>query len=508
MEIRDLLIELQKPESVVRDKVLLVEALSELDRMIGMGSLKRAVVDQLLFLLSNIRTKGLERATDGHVLHTLIYGPPGVGKTVVGSILARVWASLGVLGKNNSDGGTDTLTTKIFRDNVSLNVVNKLLCDKVERAATASEATRCMMRDMRSRLFAVRQRFRRGGEALEGFDGDIQKLARLSAEALNYCGMTCQTLQDPLSVLPAAVPVSAILRPNFKVVSRVAFVAGFLGQTAEKTKKLLDDHRGGVLMVDEAYSLYQGERDSFGAEALTVINQYMTEHADNTVIIFAGYKHALQTSVFKVQPGLARRFGFTFEIPGYTPSELTQIFLQQLTDDEWQVEEACTNDYLTTIFTQHALSFRSYGGDTKRFIFQCKLVASAHNWNTPTPQSLLTTAIIDEALIRYKLNQPLGDDSWDELEAQRTYEINALNLRVKELQERKTHEELYERQRDMERHQLERRLREEQERVLHEELFHQARDMEREELRRKVEENKEKKKTDDKFKEPPVGMYS
>lgn len=487
MDITDLLSQLESSDCPIKDRKMLVSSLRDLDNMVGMTTLKRAVIDQLLFFLANIRTKGIAHATDGHVLHTLLYGPPGVGKTVVGSILARIWSSVGILGQRSTE--PEPLAAKFLRDNINLLVLQKLSLERVERASTAAEATRLKIREMRAKIFALRTRSRRRNTAYDNeslhseltrIDSEVQKLARISSDAFNYCAMTLHSLEDKIIVPPIdSSPIIVPTPPLFKVVSRVNMVAEFLGQTAVKTKKLLEDHQGGVLLVDEAYSLYQGDRDSFGAEALTVINQYMSENADKTVLIFAGYKSALQSSVFKVQPGLARRFAFTFEITGYEPHELAQIFLQQLIADGWTLECEEPVIYMSQFFTDHKEYFKSYGGDTKRLIFQCKMVSSSYNWNNPEAKPILTTSVLTEALVRYKLNQPLNGDKLELFEAQRTYEEESLLAKVREFHERKKHEKLYD----------------------------EAREQDREDLRRKITEGKERKTLDDRFKEAPTGMY-
>jgi hypothetical protein len=74
-----------------------------------------------------------------------------------------------------------------------------------------------------------------------------------------------------------------------RIVQRADLVAEYVGQTAPKTRKVLDECLYGVLIIDEAYSLYNGERDTFGEECITVINQYMSEHAGEIIIILIGY---------------------------------------------------------------------------------------------------------------------------------------------------------------------------------------------------------------------------
>jgi hypothetical protein len=495
MDIPDLLRQLEGSDCPIKSREMLLAALQDLDRMVGMTALKRAVVDQLLFFLANIRSKGIAHATDGHVLHTLLYGPPGVGKTVVGSILARIWASLGILGQTPAEAAApESLEARFLRDNVNLLVMQKMSSERMERSATAAEATRLKIREMRAKIFALRTRARRRTGATDAaemshLDSEIQKLARISSDAFNYCAMILQSLEErpPAILAPPAAPNTAIVirpapggsavstaggccsppsagvnkvpcganEPLFRVVSRPEFVAEYLGQSAPKTKKLLVEHRGKVLMVDEAYSLYQGDRDSFGSEALTVINQYMTENADSTVLIFAGYKDMMQSSIFKAQPGLQRRFAFTFEITGYSPEELTRIFLQQLRADDWQCPDL---GELEAFFREHHAAFPAFGGDTKRLIFQYKMVHSSKYWAEPNIPRTVTVALLQEAFQRYRVHQPLDLARLKVLESQRVFEEESLQERIKEFQERKVHQILYDRARVAEREDLERKL--------------------------------------------------
>jgi hypothetical protein len=588
MDITTFIVELDGSDCPIQDRPLLNGALQELDSLIGMVDVKRAVIDQLLFLLSNIKAKGVKNATDSHLLHTLVVGKAGVGKSRIGAILAKIWSSLGILGHNDSEQASqpDSLTAKLFRDNINLNLVNKVILERIERAETASEATRLKIRELRKNIFALRSKGRQrhpnssAEEVKTEVDDSIKRMARISSDALNYSSMTCQTLANqpiaepsaiifspgemvppPLSIAIPCTPMPPTPPPasKFKVVSRINFVAEYVGQTAVKTRKLLEDHKGGVLFVDEAYSLYHGDRDSFGSEALTVINQYMTENSDSTVLIFAGYKDMMQSTIFKAQPGLARRFAFTFEIPGYSAEELADIFLLQLKADGWQFED---RPNLIEFFTTHHASFPSFGGDTKRLIFQCKLLYTAQHWKDTEATRKLTREILNDALNKYKLHQPLDIDRLKMLEAQRTYEDDLLQLRIREHQEhkdnsqlydqfraserdqiaqkikennnRKIHGDLYDRYREFElaqmqqrireqkerdsnlelydnfrgfeRYQMEQRIREQAERKAHEELYTAGKQLERDELDRKIKESAERKKIDNR--EPPQSMYS
>ena len=114
-------------------------------------------------------------------------------------------------------------------------------------------------------------------------------------------------------------------------VERKDLVAGYIGQTAIKTGEVLDKAMGGVLFVDEAYSLASGLKNDFGSEAISTIIKTMEDRKDDIVVIFAGYKDEMK-SFLDINPGISSRIGYTFDFPDYTSSELTQIFNKKMTN--------------------------------------------------------------------------------------------------------------------------------------------------------------------------------
>ena len=143
-----------------------------------------------------------------------------------------------------------------------------------------------------------------------------------------------------------------------------------MGQTAIKTEKLLNSSIGKVLFIDEAYSLINDDRDSYGREALTVLNRFMSEHSHDIVIIFAGYKDLMESTIFKYQPGLKRRCSWIFEIKGYTENGLSEIFIKQLEKESWTLSPDIN---IVDFFKTNLKDFPAYGGDTQRLVFYCKI---------------------------------------------------------------------------------------------------------------------------------------
>jgi len=107
-------------------------------------------------------------------------------------------------------------------------------------------------------------------------------------------------------------------------VTRADLVGRYVGHTAPLTRSVLESAIGGVLFIDEAYSLYRGEQDSFGLEAIDTIVKGMEDNRENLLVILAGYTHEMQTFL-TANSGLRSRFPNVMEFPDYTGGELLAI---------------------------------------------------------------------------------------------------------------------------------------------------------------------------------------
>ena len=114
--------------------------------------------------------------------------------------------------------------------------------------------------------------------------------------------------------------------PDNKLVEtdRASLVAGYVGQTAEKTLSVLEQARGGVLFVDEAYSLASGGANDFGREAIDTMVKFMEDNRSEIVVILAGYTDDMQRFL-NMNPGLTSRFPTIIEFPNYSCNDLLQI---------------------------------------------------------------------------------------------------------------------------------------------------------------------------------------
>ena len=128
-------------------------------------------------------------------------------------------------------------------------------------------------------------------------------------------------------------------------VTRADLVGRYTGHTAPLTNSVIESALGGVLFIDEAYSLYRGEQDSFGLEAIDTLVKGMEDHRDELVVILAGYTREMETFL-TANSGLASRFPNRIEFPDYTAEELLQITQVLAKNKGYTLAEACTDPLL------------------------------------------------------------------------------------------------------------------------------------------------------------------
>lgn len=345
----------------IRHPNLLITSLIELSNLVGMDRLKDSIALQVMRLVDG--AKNGERS--GRMLNTILYGPPGVGKTKVGIILAKIWYALGYL-KKSKTGAPAVGTTSTYVTSEGSNVgplVTILLL-----------------------FFAYAMSYIISGVSYVYNNWGWIWLASILFIMLfviillyynrNYIVTTTEIKMDDKKIK------SMDDRELIKVVSRQDFVAEYMGQSAPKTKALLQANLGKVLFIDEAYSLYNGERDQFGMEALTTLNLFMSENPDGIAVIFAGYKDLMKYGVFHVQPGLPRRCMWHFECDPYNGEQLADIFYRQVYKDGYAIKKS---DYVAIrkLIIDNSDVFSSYGGDTERLLFYSQLESSKNNIMTP-----------------------------------------------------------------------------------------------------------------------------
>ena len=164
-------------------------------------------------------------------------------------------------------------------------------------------------------------------------------------------------------------------KDKFTLVKRSDLIGKYLGHTAKMTQDVFDDARGGILFIDEAYSLGNPEgRDSFSKECIDTINQNLTENRE-TVVFIAGYKEQLDESFFSYNPGLNRRFKMRMNVDKYNAGELREIFLKKLNENNWSVlNNDFTKEIPISFFEKNMNLFKYNGGDMENLWHFTKIV--------------------------------------------------------------------------------------------------------------------------------------
>jgi hypothetical protein len=139
---------------------------------------------------------------------------------------------------------------------------------------------------------------------------------------------------------------------------RSSLVAGFIGQTAIKTSAKIKEAIGGILFIDEAYSLFKdsnGQSEDFGMEAIECLLKAMEDHRDQLVVVFAGYTDEMN-KFFESNPGLKSRISNILNFEDYTKKELAKIAISLLNQKKLQINEPALIKLINSIDKTRSLS--------------------------------------------------------------------------------------------------------------------------------------------------------
>ena len=154
--------------------------------------------------------------------------------------------------------------------------------------------------------------------------------------------------------------IGALKGEQLVEVTRADLVGRYTGHTAPLTNSVIESALGGVLFIDEAYSLYRGEQDSFGLEAIDTLVKGMEDHRNELVVILAGYTREMEIFL-TANSGLASRFPNKIEFPDYTAEELLQITHVQAKNKGYRLAESCTQPLLNYYARWQAADARTAG---------------------------------------------------------------------------------------------------------------------------------------------------
>lgn len=221
----------------------------------------------------------------------------------------------------------------------------------------------------------------------------------------------------------------------FKKVTRNDLVAGFLGQTALKTQKVIQDCLGGCLFIDEVYSLGcgvsdgsgggDGSGDSYSKECIDTLCEALSDHKDDLMVIIAGYEVDVKESFFKVNQGLPSRFIWRFTVDEYNADELRRIFLQKVEYNGWSIDESVwpgqgtegtdtkgNDQELTKWFTDKKSNFTNFGRDMELLFTYTKIGHGRRIYGKDTDlRRKLTMADMNHGFKQFLKNRDTSKDA-------------------------------------------------------------------------------------------------
>jgi ATPase family associated with various cellular activities (AAA)/AAA lid domain len=141
---------------------------------------------------------------------------------------------------------------------------------------------------------------------------------------------------------------------------RAGLVAGYIGQTALKAREVVNEAIGGVLFIDEAYTLSTGSDNDFGREAIDTLLKMMEDNRDDLIVVVAGYTEKM-SAFLKTNPGLQSRFNKHLEFDDYDPKELVQIFESFCLKGGYCLASSATDDLMYLFFTLYEARNETFG---------------------------------------------------------------------------------------------------------------------------------------------------
>ena len=168
--------------------------------------------------------------------------------------------------------------------------------------------------------------------------------------------------------------LGVLSKGTFKKVTRSDLIAGYLGQTAMKTRDVIKESMGGVLFIDEAYALGNSDkRDSFAKECIDTLCEALSDNKEDLMVIVAGYENELKECFFDYNQGLNSRFTWRFKTDEYTFIDLYNIFIKKVKEIGWQIDEtSITSEWFKT----NKDYFKFYGRDIETILAKTKIAHS------------------------------------------------------------------------------------------------------------------------------------
>jgi SpoVK/Ycf46/Vps4 family AAA+-type ATPase len=218
--------------------------------------------------------------------------------------------------------------------------------------------------------------------------------------------------------------IGILSKGTFKKVTRSDLVAGYLGQTALKTRDVIKESLGGVLFIDEAYALGNPEKkDSFSKECIDTLCEALSDNKENLMVIIAGYEKELKECFFSFNQGLDSRFTWRFKMDDYTHEDMHKIFLKKVKDIGWEIDDS--SNISSDWFKKNKDCFKFYGRDIETLLSKTKIAHSRRVFCRPeSEKKKLIVKDLDKGFEIYLKNDEIKNKR--EEEEKKRYLYNTL----------------------------------------------------------------------------------
>ena len=169
--------------------------------------------------------------------------------------------------------------------------------------------------------------------------------------------------------------IGILNKGTFKKVTRSDLIAGYLGQTAMKTRDVIKEALGGVLFIDEAYALGNTDKkDIFSKECIDTLCEALSDNKENLMVIIAGYETELNDCFFNYNQGLNSRFTWRFKTDNYSAEDLHKIFVKKVKDIGWELHE--DSKITPEFFKKNYDYLKFFGRDIETVLAKTKIAHS------------------------------------------------------------------------------------------------------------------------------------